>query len=63
MLYDRDTDRVTITGNQRKFMISSYNKNSLLPMLGFANQITTNKQEWKNAKIVFLIPKIYNVYH
>ena len=50
VLYDRDTDRVTITGNQRKFMISSYNKNSLLPMLGFANQITTNKQEMEERE-------------
>ena len=50
VLYDRDTDRVTITGNTRKFMISSYTKNSLLPMLGFANQITTNKQEMEERE-------------
>ena len=50
VLYDKDTDRVTITGNQRKFMISSNSKNSLLPMIGFANQIITNKQEMEERE-------------
>ena len=63
VLYDRETDRVTITGNQRKFMISSYNKNSLLPMLGFANQIITNKQEMEERENCILDPEIQDAYH
>ena len=50
VFYDRDSDRVTITGNERKLLISSYSKNSLLPMLGFANQIITNKQEMEQRQ-------------
>ena len=55
--YDKDTDRVTISGNQRKLMISSYSKTSLLPMLGFANQIITYKKKWKSVNCVYLTPE------
>ena len=48
--YDKDTDRVTITGNTQKFMILSYSKNSLLPMFGFGNQIITNKNEMEERE-------------
>ena len=45
VVYNKDTDRVTITGNTQKFMIFSYSKNSLLPMLGYTNQIITNRNK------------------
>ena len=39
-------DRVTITETTRKLLISSYTKTSILPMLGFTNDIKTNRDNW-----------------
>ena len=44
--YDKESDRVVITGNQKKLLISSYTKSSILPLLGYANQIRTNIDEY-----------------
>ena len=41
--YDKELNRVVIQQNQKKLLISSYTKNSSLPMLGFTNKIKTNK--------------------
>ena len=46
VIYDKQSDRVVITGNQKKLLISSYTKISILPLLGYANQIRTNKDEY-----------------
>ena len=40
--YDKELDRVVIQQNRKKLLISSYTKNSILPMLGFTNKIKTN---------------------
>ena len=44
--YDKESDRVVITGNQKKLLISSYTKHSILQLLGYANQIRTNKDQY-----------------
>ena len=44
--YDKISDRVVITGNQQKLLISSYTTSSILPQLEYANQIRTNKFEY-----------------
>lgn len=44
--YDKESDRVVISDHQKKLLISSYSNNSILPMLGFANNIRTNKDEY-----------------
>ena len=43
---DKDSDRVVISDNQKQLLISSYIKNSTLPVLGFAYKIRTNKDEY-----------------
>ena len=44
--YNKDTDRVSVSETTRKLLISSYTKTSILPMLGFSNDIKTNKDNW-----------------
>ena len=44
--YNKDKDRVIITETTRKLLISSYTKTSILPMLGFTNDIKTNRDNW-----------------
>jgi hypothetical protein len=44
--YNKDLDRVTISETTRKLLISSYSKNSIFPMLGFANDVKTNRDNW-----------------
>ena len=44
--YDKELNRVVIQQNQQNLLISSYTKNFILLMLGFTNEIKTNKDTY-----------------
>ena len=46
LIYDKESDRVVITGNEKKLLITSYKQTSILLLFWYANQIKTNKDEY-----------------
>ena len=58
--YDKENDRVVINGQTKKLLISSYNKNSILPLLGFGNDIRTNRDDLSSATTDLKLREYYN---
>ena len=44
--YNKDSDRVSISEINKQLLISSYTKSSIFPMLGYANDTKTNKDNF-----------------